>query len=281
MSGHLALGWRTLKIGLGNMGETRMIGRKLLSAMFVVAAFTTGAQGDDEKEHGQGLQAFVHGAPVDPSEAWMLAAGGRIYDTWWDALDRPKPKGSNPAYPATGKRQGATTWRCVECHGWDYKGKDGLYGTGDRFTGVPGIRGAEGADETRIAARLRVEPHNYTPEMIGDAELARVAAFVARGQHDADRFIDRDSGKVAGDVKRGAALFQTTCAACHGFDGRALNWGSEADPSFVGTEAKKLPWEVLHKIRNAHPGAAMINYRALPMQDAVDVLAYAQTLPEK
>jgi hypothetical protein len=38
---------------------------------------------------------------------------------------------------------------------------------------------------------------------------------------------------------------------------------------------------VLHKIRNAHPGAAMINLRAFPLQDAIDTLAYAQTLPEK
>jgi thiosulfate dehydrogenase len=192
-----------------------------------------------------------------------------------------KPEGTNPSYPATAKRSGATTWRCVECHGWDYKGRDGLFGSGERYTGIVGIRAAEGRDPSRINRLLRQPPHNYTPEMIHDDELARVAAFVAQGQHATDRYIERKSGKVKGDVRRGATFFQTMCAACHGFDGRALNWGTATKPGYVGTEARELPSEVLHKIRNAHPGAAMINLRALPIKDAVDVLAYAQTLPAK
>ncbi|KAB2913978.1 MAG: hypothetical protein F9K29_15495 [Hyphomicrobiaceae bacterium] len=231
--------------------------------------------------HKQELQAVVHGAPDHPSEVWLLAAGGRIYDNWWEALDHKKPQGTNPAYPSAGKRTGATTWRCVECHGWDYKGKDGIYGSGERFTGIKGIGDAIGRSPSEIVKLLRAAPHNYTPAMIADDELARVAAFVSAGQHDTDRHIDRTTGKVRGDAARGAGFFQTLCATCHGFDGRALNWGTKERPGYVGTEARKLPWEVLHKIRNSHPGAAMINLRALPLQDAIDVLAYTQTLPDK
>lgn len=241
----------------------------------------TASAAEEKAKHAEGLQGFVHGAPADPSPAWTLAAGGRIYDTWWEALDRKKPAGTNPAYPATGKRTGATTWRCVECHGWDYKGKDGLYRTGERYTGIKGIRGAQGRDVKEVARLLRAAPHNYTAEMIKDDELARVAAFVSRGQHAIDRYIDPKTDRALGSPQRGAAVFQTLCAACHGFDGRALNWGDKNEPAYVGTEVKKLPAEVLHKIRNAHPGVAMINLRAMSMQDAADVLAYAQTLPEK
>jgi thiosulfate dehydrogenase len=255
--------------------------RALALAVLAAAATASSAAAEVKAKHPDGLQAFVHGAPPDPTPAWTLAAGGRIYDTWWDALDRKKPSGTNPAYPTTGKRTGATTWRCVECHGWDYKGKDGLYRDGERYTGIKGIRAAEGRDVKAIARALRVEPHNYTSEMISDEELARVAAFVARGQHEVDRFIDAKTNRALGDGRRGAALFQTTCAACHGFDGRALNWGDKDGPAYIGTEASKLPAEVLHKIRNSHPGAAMINLRALPIKDAVDVLTYAQTLPTK
>jgi mono/diheme cytochrome c family protein len=234
-----------------------------------------------DKADQSAIETFIHGAPADPGEMWLRAAGGRIYDNWWDALDRKKPETTHPAYPESGRRSGANTWRCVECHGWDYNGKDGLYGAGDRYTGIKGIRGAAGRDVNRITALLRTKPHGYSSDMITDEELRRVAVFVSRGQDNADRYIDLKTGNVKGDIKRGAGLFQTTCAACHGFDGRALNWGSAQEPAYIGTEANKFPHEVLHKIRNAHPGAAMINLRGFPLKDAVDILAYARSLPVK
>ncbi len=255
--------------------------------VFAVACLAGGGAWAQDKPaaHGSSLQIFVHGVPDNPTTAWTLGAGGRIYDTWWDALDRKKPKETNPSYPQTGTRTGANTWRCVECHGWDYKGKDGVYGKdqpmGDRYTGIVGIRGAQRMPSAAIVKLMRSPPHNYSSEMITDDEMVRLAAFVRAGQHDADKYINRKSGEVRGDAKRGAALYQTLCAACHGHDGRALNWGTPDAPGYIGTEAKALPWEVLHKMRNSHPGAAMINLRALPMRDAIDTLTFAQTLPEK
>jgi thiosulfate dehydrogenase len=252
-----------------------------LALLAVCASISAEALRAENLSHRPDQQDFVHGSPDRPSKSWMLAAGGRIYDNWWDALDRKKPDGTNPSYPSTGKRQGATTWRCVECHGWDYKGKDGLFSSGERYTGVMGIRGARSMSVAQITKMMRRAPHNYTPEMIRDDELGRLALFVREGQHDADLHIDRKTAKAKGDAARGAAVFQTVCAACHGFDGRLLNWGTKDEPAFVGTEARKFPAEVLHKIRNSHPGAAMVSLRAFPLADAVDVLAYAQSLPEK
>jgi len=239
------------------------------------------AQSDEIVEHTPDQQTVVHGAPKEPTKIWTLSAGGRIYDTWWDALDRKKPEGTNPAYPKAGKTSGAATWRCVECHGWDYKGKDGLYGSGEHYTGIKGVHNSREMTVDAIAKLLRAEPHGYSTNMIRDDELLRVAAFIREGQHDADLYIDRGTSKSKGDPARGASIFQTVCAICHGFDGRLLNWGTNEDPGYVGTEAQEAPAEVLHKIRNAHPGAAMINLRAFALQDAVDVLTYAQSLPQK
>ncbi|MFN3867579.1 MAG: c-type cytochrome [Hyphomicrobiaceae bacterium] len=126
-----------------------------------------------------------------------------------------------------------------------------------------------------IAELMRPPPHNSTADMISDEELARVAAFVREGRHDADRHIERATAKAEGDAKRGAELFQNICAMCHGFDGRLHDWGTKDAPAFVGTEAQAFPAEGLHKMRYAHPGAAMVSLRALPLQDAVDVLTYA------
>ena len=267
------------------MGATR----RTLGMLVVAGALLSGIQmlhaqqakgAAEPAEHGS-LADFIHRAPPQPTEIWLRAAGGRIYDNWWEALDRKKPESTHPAYPKTGQRSGANTWRCVECHGWDYNGKDGLYGSGERYTGIKGIRRAAGRDVNRIAALLRAEPHNYKPEMINDEEMRRLAIFVSRGQDHADRLIDLKTGTTKGDPVRGAGLFQTICAACHGFDGRTLNWGTASEPAYVGTEAGKFPHEVLQKIHIAHTGAAMINLRGFPLKDAIDVLAFARTLPSK
>lgn len=92
---------------------------------------------------------------------------------------------------------------------------------------------------------------------------------------------DPKTGQPVGDINRGRAIYQTTCAACHGFDGKLLNWGTSEEPAYLGTDANKFPWEILHKIRNSHPGAIMISLRALPLSESAAVLAYARTLPTK
>ncbi len=242
-----------------------------------------------------GLHARMHGdqlgsniVPQTPGKSWILARGGLLYDNWWTAAGRRAPANTHPSYPKSGKKSGANTWRCKECHGWDYKGKDGRYAKGSHATGIVGIRAAQGRSLKEISTLLRGSTHAYTADMIGDDDLARIAAFVSRGQHDTDKLIDAGTGDVrpgalSGSelLKRGQDIFQTTCAVCHGYDGRRLNFGTRQKPAFVGTEAKANPWEVLHKIRNAHPGVEMISLRAFPINDAAAALAYARTLPEK
>ena len=261
-----------------------MIRRRIAGVMVTLAICGSIPQvlGQDAKApaHAPEAQGYVHGAPPDPSEAWTLSAGGRIYDNWWDALDRKKPTTTHPSYPASGGTQGPNSWRCKECHGWDYKGRDGDYKAGSHATGIIGIRRAAGRDPAAIFKLLRAPVHGYTPEMITDEELRRVALFVSKGQHNVDALRDA-AGNPKGDVARGRALYQTTCAACHGFDGRQLNWGSKEEPAYIGTDSHKFPWEVLHKIRNSHTGVAMISMRALPISDAAAILAYARTLPKK
>lgn len=269
--------------GLHWLGAAALALVAIIPATSPVAAQTAavGKPAKQHVEHSPEAQDFVHGRPDAPTEAWLLAAGGRIYDNWWEALDRSKPEGTHPSYPAAGPQKGAGTWRCKECHGWDYKGRDGGYAKGSHATGIVGIDKAAGRDVAAITALLRAPVHGYTPAMINDEELGRVAAFVSRGQHDTSKFLDPATGTAKGDAGNGRAVFQTICAACHGYDGRLLNWGTPEQPAYVGTEAGKFPEEVLHKIRNSHPGAAMVSLRAMPLEAAVDVLTYARTLPAK
>src|SRR6185295_13710216 len=89
---------------------------------------------------------FITGVPSDPTDAWTLAYGGRMYDTWWLVLGEDEPAAANPAYPKAGSATGADTWTCTACHGWDYKGALGVNGSGPGSTGIKGVQGAAGMD---------------------------------------------------------------------------------------------------------------------------------------
>jgi thiosulfate dehydrogenase len=251
---------------------------------------------------------FITGIPADPSPAWTIAYGGRMYDSWWLVLGEPEPTTNNPSYPSIGAATGADTWACTSCHGWDYKGAAGFNGTGpvfdptESYTGIAGVTGAMGEDPAKIAALLRAPPHNYSAAMIPDDALMRLALFISQGLYDSSSYIDPATRKAKGDVVHGRAVFQTVCASCHGLDGRQINFGTAADPEYVGTVANNEPAAALHKLMNGisvvpddvrsqapfggaagaglgmYP-AAMESWRALGVTFAADALAYAQTLP--
>ncbi len=229
------------------------------------------------------LRPSVVLADAEKTEAWTIAYGGRLYDDWAKVLYRwyMKDAGTHPAYPAEGKLKGPDTWRCKECHGWDYKGRDGSYSTGSHFTGIKGLRDAVGMPLEQIARVIRDQRHGYTELMLPNDAVAALSLFVSKGQIDVEPVINRATKMVKGDPKRGASFFQTICATCHGFDGRQINFKTRNDPQFIGTVASENPWEAIHKIRNGQPGAPMPSLGALELQDLLDVLAYEQTLPKK
>lgn len=267
---------------LSNVVRSRGGAIAAIAAVAVVSVLGLAANAADQPERGEEYHRdFVFGVPDDPTEDWTLVYGGRVYDKWWEALETTEPTETHPAYPAGGKQAGKDTWRCKECHGWDYKGAAGAYAKGSHFTGIKGVEAMIGAEPGKIAAALRAEPHGFSAEQIPDAALERLALFISKGQHDADAYIDRATKKAKGDVEHGHKLYQAVCAACHGFDGKSLNFGDAKEPEFVGTLAVDNPWEALHKIRNGQPAIPMPAWRAFDIQYAVDVIAYAQTLPVK
>ncbi len=222
-------------------------------------------------------------ARYDP-DLWDIVRGGKLYDNWAAALDKVLPEESHPSYPPVGKRKGGATWRCKECHGWDYMGEDGAYGRGAHYTGIKGIRRMAGRPIEEIVGIFTDDTHRYTTEMLPEIAMRKLALFVNRGQVGMDQYIDRSTKRARGDLKRGASFFQTICAICHGFDGAEMISKRETelavfgDRGFLGTIANSNPWETLHKIRNGQPGVGMVALRVLSTQDQVDVLAYMQTL---
>jgi thiosulfate dehydrogenase len=227
-------------------------------------------------------------ASTDPQG---IARGGLLYDTWWKVVPgATEPKDNQPlwALQTTNKRKGSVSWRCKECHGWDYKGKDGAYATGSRRTGFPGVwDAAQKKSVGELAAVLRGMPnskHDFS-SVLRPADITDLANFLKHGLVDTMKYVDYKSKKpIGGDVERGKVQY-ALCGACHGPDGKKLNFGDEKEPEFVGTVANANPQEFLHKIRVGQPGSEPAMLAGLvigwTIEQMVDVLVYSQTLPEK
>jgi thiosulfate dehydrogenase len=212
------------------------------------------------------------------------SGGGKLYDTWWEETGAEAPAADHPLWSTqTGNtRSGGDTWRCKECHGWDYKGADGAYGSGSHLTGFTGVLDTASLASDAILAWLdgRTNADHDFSAVMGPAELGALATFLQSEMADVTSFVDA-AGKSVGDPVVGRELFDGTCAACHGKDGKKLNFGDDEAPEYVGTIAVDNPAEFLHKAQFGQPGEPMPAGMALgwTTQDVSDLLSYAQTLP--
>jgi len=204
--------------------------------------------------------------PATPaSDEASIARGGRLYEYWAHESKEREQVTPNPAFTTKQVRvDPADTWRCVECHGWDYKGNHGFVGIRARFGGNP----------AEIVALLKAAPHRFE-ELMSESDFIDLANFVVRGQVDMAPMIASARG-----LKTGASawenMFATTCANCHGLDG-----GRQRGVPQLGDTARQQPSKVLHVIMNGHAGGNMPALRAFGNGMAVGMLAYVQTLPSQ
>jgi len=229
------------------------------------------------------LLAYVQTLPVESP----VTEGGRLYDNWWKAIGMEEaPPGDQPLWSTqtTNTRTGGDTWRCKECHGWDYKGKDGVYGSGSHLTGFPGVMDATTMSTADLTAWLtggKNADHDFSP-YLGEAQVRMLVTFIQQGVADRSAYINAD-GTVNGDPARGETHYTAVCVRCHGSEGKNINFGNESEPEFVGTVAVDNPWEAFHKDSFGQPGADMpagLNF-GWSLQDIADLVAYLQTLPVK
>lgn len=229
----------------------------------------------------RGLPPAQGELPGDPIE------GARLYDNWALELGHTPPEGNQPLWNSqeTNKRNGEITWRCSECHGWDYKGEDGAYGTNsNHFTGFTGLGNAVGATQEQVLAWLdgsQNPEHNFLSYSSLIA-LNDLAAFLRTRQIDTDLLINPDTGAAIGRRPSGKRIYYDNCVTCHGALGDQINFGNVQKPLYLGDLAIADPWQTLHKIRFGTPTSeGMPAYEDLdwPLPMIADVLAYTQTLP--
>ena len=225
------------------------------------------------------------------------AQGGQLYDEWWVAAGGTEPAGDHPLWDqqTTNTRSGLDTWRCKECHGWDYKGDAGSYGdtASSHYTGFPGIMAATAKDPIDVFCTIRsgtadYPDHNFSQQLSG-VQILHLTKFIIASQNELASepmpkgVIDTSSlvnnGVSQGNATNGGTLYTDGgigCGSsnCHGPTGTAQH-----EP--LGTLANENPWEMIHKIRFGHPGAIMPAYTAnlsnsLTLNETNDIVAFAQ-----
>ena len=107
-----------------------------------------------------------------------IARGGMLYDRWYEVVEHAKPEQSHPAYPKDKKyaEKPGSNWRCKECHGWDYRGKDGAYSSGKHATGIIGMQGLKGVHPSQIISVMKNDTHRYDGKM-SDEDFQDPGAF--------------------------------------------------------------------------------------------------------
>ncbi len=218
----------------------------------------------------------ISGSAMSAEMESSYARGGKLYDKWYKVIKADKPTESHQLYPADRKyaEKPGANWRCKECHGWDYLGKDGAYASGKHSSGIVGINGMAGGDPAAVIAVLKSDAHGFA-SLLSDGDLADLANFVTGGQIDMDPYIDRATKAPKGDGAKGEVYYNTICAGCHGLDGLL--------PKDMKPFGKQMgnPWEVMHKILNGQPGEAMPALRALDRQIIADIMAHMTTMPKE
>lgn len=258
----------------------RSIGRLLLRGLGLLALAVPLALGgcggggagdgeDDDDDDGGG----GGGVPVTAS----VPRGAQLYEAWWTVVGTLPPSTRSPSYPTAGTQTGAATWRCAECHGWDYKGATGQYGSGAHYTGIAGVLSSASVAPATLFASIdgAGTSHDFSSFLAAD-DVWDLVAFVRSGALDPSPWIS-SAGVALGDASAGSALYAARCASCHGADGSTLDLGGGDG---VGERADAEPWRVLHKIRWGAAGTAMPSMQeaGLSLTQQSALLAYCQSL---
>lgn len=226
-------------------------------------------------------------AKENPPSQEDIIRGAQLYDKWYAVLGVDLPAGNMPIWSrqTSNTRSGADTWRCNECHGWDYRGAQGEYSAGSHYTGFPDLWTlVQGLTVEDIVSHLKgnLDPaHNFST-YLDDTALTQLADFLKFGILDDSAYIDPISLRVVDpDFLHGQQLYQSTCLTCHGEDGKTIVFRIEGIDEYLGSIANRDPWRFLHRTRFGVAGTDMPVGLSLgwTAENGRDVLAYTQTLP--
>lgn len=213
-----------------------------------------------------------------------IARGGRLYDTWWKENADEAPVGEHPLWPTSNATQGTETWRCSSCHGWDYKGNQGVLADSGHplFTDIKGVLDLTMAPESIVDFLLDGTVNNPSDHALNSymkrQDISDISEFLTNGEQQG--VADIQAAIEAGNAQLGQDIYQGitpgNCVNCHGAQGTSI---SNVDVSQV---AKQTPHQLAHTVRFGQPGSLMVpsitRFTGLSPEEAGHVLAFVKTL---
>lgn len=191
--------------------------------------------------------------------------GALLYDNIAKTLNKTLT-GGNPLWDALKASPTPTTdggtWRCKNCHGWDYKGVEGVNAGGFAAAGGPAnLLTAQAKDAAQLKAVIKTGYVNNTATGaqtfhafgrdaatgaglkngvtavgpgLSDVEIDAIVDFIKNGMIETSTYIGSRGGAF-GDPAVGATLFASAAttksdnrscsnSACHGADGKAKDF---------------------------------------------------------
>lgn len=217
-----------------------------------------------------------------------ILRGGRLYDKWWAEKNIVAPNTENPIWQYTATPNDdiggvSNQWRCKECHGWDYKGREGAYGdpTSSHYSGVRGLNSTNPNFTAEAAFQFIANGVVQIKDGIPSLNAAEAShAFFAGNKlsrqdiYDLTKFIIQFANRdlvdsITGDETRGKAVYASnSCSSigCHSTP--------EKKAIIIDIAQTNTP-EFLHKVRLGQPGAFMPG--GLTNRKAQDVLAFVKS----
>jgi thiosulfate dehydrogenase len=215
-----------------------------------------------------------------------MLRGGRLYAAWDNLASDGLPEEIHLLWPENiaGEFPARITWRCVNCHGWDYLGSESKsFLTATRAMEYPNLFSMIAKSEEEILPLLNGEtiPNHDFSTYLNEQDLRDLSAFLSSGLTLPKLIADWETFQVQGTVEVGQQNFQEFCSFCHGLEGEKINLNTDQTPIFLGDLAWSNPWRIAHIIRFGHhqtrvPPAELLG---LSFSQQIDILAFTQTLP--
>lgn len=209
--------------------------------------------------------------------------GGRLYVAWDAVLRVELPYENHPLWHEE-EPIDTNSWRCVTCHGWDYKGREiSLTSETEEIVTYPGVFPMVAELEDNVVAWLdgsNNRDHDFS-DYLSNPDMQDLGAFLITDLIDADLFVDAETGRVRGAALTGEVLYKMKCRECHGSDGARINFGTAKRPAFLGNLATVNPWRTAHIVRFGHVYTNVrprVNF-GWSFYNEIDLLAYLQHLP--
>jgi mono/diheme cytochrome c family protein len=217
-----------------------------------------------------------------------VVRGGQLYQAWDKVLGVNLPT-SNQAIWQEIAPEGSDieprSWRCVTCHGWDYRGSSGWAPRAVvNRAGIPGLFAMVAEPQRTIIAWLdgTINAGHDFSEYFSETDYNDLSAFLTSGLVAPELIADLETQRVLGTVDTGEEVYQEYCLACHGVDGSKINFGPAAAPEYLADITLQNPWRVAHVVRFGHLGINLPSAEELELGFGLqlDLLAYTQTLPQ-